>query len=176
MTVYVSMFSEYFYSLLKFCQTSIIILDKDELFSWITQFLVPFSTFRGCPCLSGGWDGAVLVWRVMHSLHIMIKVHIFSHYVHLVLLENMLLFPAKINQPLHFDMKPYSTVLWHNHVQLCCDTTMFNCAVLASLQNMNFENPVLFFLVSSPGPKVHVNYCHHLASVVCRLSSVVCRL
>ena len=120
--LYVSMFSEYFYSLLKFCQTSIIILDKDELFSWITQFLVPFSTFRGCPCLSarGGWDGAVLVWRVTHSLHIMIKVHIFSHYVHLVLLENMLLFPAKINRPLHFDMKPYSTVLWHNHVQLCC--------------------------------------------------------
>ena len=31
-------------------------------------------------------------------------------------------------------------------------------------------------LFSSPGPKVHVNYCHHLASVVCRLSSVVCRL
>ena len=30
--------------------------------------------------------------------------------------------------------------------------------------------------ISSPGPKVHVNYCHHLASVVCRLSSVVCRL
>ena len=22
---------------------------------------------------------------------------------------------------------------------------------------------------SSPGPKVHVNYCHHLASVVCKL-------
>ena len=32
------------------------------------------------------------------------------------------------------------------------------------------------FLISSPGPKVQVNYCHHLASVVCRLSSVVCRL
>jgi hypothetical protein len=32
------------------------------------------------------------------------------------------------------------------------------------------------WLISSPGPKVHVNYCHHLASVVCRLSSVVCRL
>ena len=29
---------------------------------------------------------------------------------------------------------------------------------------------------SSPGPKVQVNYCHHLASVVCRLLSVVCRL
>ena len=26
--------------------------------------------------------------------------------------------------------------------------------------------------ISSPGPKVHVNYCHHLASVVCCLSSV----
>ena len=34
----------------------------------------------------------------------------------------------------------------------------------------------LFMLFSSPGPKVHVNYCHHLASVVCRLSSVVCKL
>ena len=32
----------------------------------------------------------------------------------------------------------------------------------------------LFF--SSPGPKVQVNYCHHLASVVCCLSSVVCKL
>ena len=38
--------------------------------------------------------------------------------------------------------------------------------------------PETLFLVlfSSPGPKVHVNYCHHLASVVCRLSSVVCKL
>ena len=36
--------------------------------------------------------------------------------------------------------------------------------------------PVDCTLFSSPGPKVHVNYCHHLASVVCRLSSVVCRL
>ena len=31
-------------------------------------------------------------------------------------------------------------------------------------------------LFSSPGPKVHVNYCHHLASVVCRLLSVICKL
>ena len=29
-----------------------------------------------------------------------------------------------------------------------------------------FWHPLLF---SSPGPKVHVNYCHHLASVVCKL-------
>ena len=26
-----------------------------------------------------------------------------------------------------------------------------------------------FFIISSPGPKVQVNYCHHLASVVCKL-------
>ena len=31
-------------------------------------------------------------------------------------------------------------------------------------------------IFSSPGPKVQVNYCHHLASVVCRPSSVVCKL
>ena len=34
-----------------------------------------------------------------------------------------------------------------------------------------FQSAVLF-LFSSPGPKVHVNYCHHLASVVGCLSSV----
>ena len=34
----------------------------------------------------------------------------------------------------------------------------------------------IYFFISSPGPKVQVNYCHHLASVVCRLSSVVCKL
>ena len=27
----------------------------------------------------------------------------------------------------------------------------------------------LLIVISSPGPKVHVNYCHHLASVVCKL-------
>jgi hypothetical protein len=31
------------------------------------------------------------------------------------------------------------------------------------------------WVFSSPGPKVQVNYCHHLASVVCLLS-VVCKL
>ena len=35
---------------------------------------------------------------------------------------------------------------------------------------------ILIYFFSSPGPKVHVNYCHHLASIVCRLSSVVCKL
>ena len=28
-----------------------------------------------------------------------------------------------------------------------------------------------YWVFSSPVPKVHVNYCHHLASVVCRLST-----
>ena len=37
-----------------------------------------------------------------------------------------------------------------------------------------FSSILKFF--SSPGPKVHMNYCHHLASVVRRLSSVVCKL
>jgi hypothetical protein len=27
-----------------------------------------------------------------------------------------------------------------------------------------------YYFFSSPGPKVHVNYCHHLASVVCKFS------
>ena len=31
-------------------------------------------------------------------------------------------------------------------------------------------------VISSPGPKVQVNYCHHLASIVRRLLSVVCKL
>ena len=38
--------------------------------------------------------------------------------------------------------------------------------------SLNTFSPIF----SSPGRKVHVNYCHHLASVVCRLSSVVCSL
>jgi hypothetical protein len=39
--------------------------------------------------------------------------------------------------------------------------------------SVNITNPVTGNdVISSPGPKVHVNYCHHLASVVCRLSSV----
>ena len=28
---------------------------------------------------------------------------------------------------------------------------------------------LLYFIISSPGPEVQVNYCHHLASVVCKL-------
>ena len=35
-----------------------------------------------------------------------------------------------------------------------------------ALQSIRLELPLLF---SSPGPKVQVNYCHHLTSVVCKL-------
>ena len=41
-------------------------------------------------------------------------------------------------------------------------------------KNKLFKKNIIIF--SSPGPKVQVNYCHHLASVVCRLLSVVCKL
>jgi hypothetical protein len=41
----------------------------------------------------------------------------------------------------------------------------------------SFQSTLLsIFFFSSPGPKVQVNYCHHLASVVRRLLSVVCKL
>ena len=36
------------------------------------------------------------------------------------------------------------------------------------------KNCIYFF--KSPGPKVQVNYCHHLAYVVCHLLSVICQL
>ena len=38
--------------------------------------------------------------------------------------------------------------------------------LLSFHNSMNFCMPKLLF--SSPGPKVQVNYCHHLAFVVCR--------
>ena len=46
--------------------------------------------------------------------------------------------------------------------------------VYTYIKNMEFgiKCILMLWLISSPGPKVHVNYCHHLASVVCRLSSV----
>jgi hypothetical protein len=50
---------------------------------------------------------------------------------------------------------------------------------LASIKNGIIQGSDVFLsfqVFSSPGPKVHVNYCHHLASVVCRLLSVVCKL
>ena len=58
-------------------------------------------------------------------------------------------------------MLPYFTVLYCN--QLIMIHTWKLC--------YQFEPPdiVLNTFISSPGPKVHVNYCHHLASVVCKL-------
>jgi hypothetical protein len=45
------------------------------------------------------------------------------------------------------------------------------CRVGKIVTNWRFRLYVVY-LFSSPGPKVQVNYCHHLASVVCRPSSV----
>ena len=42
---------------------------------------------------------------------------------------------------------------------------LFQGYQLKSVSPFYFTFPVF----SSPGPKVHVNYCHHLASVVCKL-------
>ena len=48
------------------------------------------------------------------------------------------------------------------------------CVLLLCIpeQTRNFLHQFRLFFISSPGPKVQVNYCHHLASVVCCLSSV----
>ena len=40
--------------------------------------------------------------------------------------------------------------------------------IIRILYPLTFSFSVNSF-ISSPGPKVHVNYCHHLASVVCKL-------
>jgi hypothetical protein len=54
----------------------------------------------------------------------------------------------------------------------------YSCMTLLEPHGMNKEQTSFTLinasksclsLVSSPGPKVHVNYCHHLASVVCKL-------
>ena len=46
------------------------------------------------------------------------------------------------------------------------DTIFVIVLCVSSIHHM-FISQVSFF--SSPGPKVQVNYCHHLASVVCKL-------
>ena len=56
-----------------------------------------------------------------------------------------------------------SLVIQHDKIYLLCDfcdDPWNRVGVIA-----------LFVVFSSPGPKVHVSYCHHLASVVRRLSS-----
>ena len=62
---------------------------------------------------------------------------------------------------------------YSTEVKLQCTFPLLSL-IYFSFSNWKTLPPVVIF--SSPGPKVHVNYCHHLASVVCRLSSVVCRL
>ena len=53
---------------------------------------------------------------------------------------------------------------WGFYTMLTCLPTYMN-----DILKFDIKSVCIF---SSPGPKVQVNYCHHLASVVCRLSSV----
>ena len=52
----------------------------------------------------------------------------------------------------------------------------FSALLVIFLTLISYPLCNIHFIFSSPGPKVQVNYCHHLASVVCRLSSIVYRL
>ena len=59
-------------------------------------------------------------------------------------------------------IKPYMKQLTiSKHLISFCGSPLGNSFFITSIKNNVF--------VSSPGPKVHVNYCHHLASVVCKL-------
>jgi hypothetical protein len=64
---------------------------------------------------------------------------------------------ARFNQSISLN-KDFKTS--YSHVGLC-------------LQSINLIKIYMFLVsfsfFSSPGPKVHGNYCHHLASVVCKL-------
>ena len=52
----------------------------------------------------------------------------------------------------------------------CVSTSTEFIKIACILLYKNFLQKVTNYEVfSSPGPKVHVNYCHHLASVVCKL-------
>jgi hypothetical protein len=87
--------------------------------------------------------GFLLFWRIwVHPLLLVEFLLFWSIWVHPLLLIGFLLFWSMSSPP------------------------VIN-RVLTLLDHMS-SPPV----ISSPGPKVHVNYCHHLASVVCRLSSV----
>jgi hypothetical protein len=50
-------------------------------------------------------------------------------------------------------------------ILLWCHSTNF-ITIENIIGHLTLKNKFLF---SSPGPKVHVNYCHHLASFVCKL-------
>ena len=65
----------------------------------------------------------------------------------------------------------FSTIKTDRH-----DITEILLKVVLSIITLTLKWILVNLIFSSPGPKVHVNYCHHLASVVRRLSSVVCKL
>ena len=58
--------------------------------------------------------------------------------------------------------------------QNCSNSIEKNIHLMIKFQNYMYSNLLFLcflwlipFIFSSPGPKVQVNYCHHLASVVC---------
>ena len=111
------------------------------------------------------------------------KISSFSNYVspsnegrHIVLVWFLLLLPLLLSEacPDHnfFVFRDRSIIfhMWvHDHKAVCRVPQWPSWDL-----DLWPQDQIIVF--SSPGPKVHVNYCHHLASVVCRLSSVVCRL
>ena len=57
---------------------------------------------------------------------------------------------------------------------LCLQSICFYQNLFVSVVRLFLLEPICVscpFVFSSPGPKVQVNYCHHLASVVCRLET-----
>ena len=66
----------------------------------------------------------------------------------------------------HIDMTAHSP-----HIDMTAHSPHIDMTAHSpGLKNPNLNHIYVYsILFSSPGPKVHVNYCHHLASVVCRL-------
>ena len=73
--------------------------------------------------------------------------------------------------PYIFHIKPliFLTFSWSHSLAIFMK---FSPLIVELLEFILISSCNFFELFSSPGPKVHVNYCHHLASVVCHLSSV----
>jgi hypothetical protein len=103
--------------------------------------------------------------------------HYTKNCLHFLLLHLQLNLCVKVelSERLLFNAKSaiFFAISWQEQVPFWWDNDDV-CSELDQHSYLDFysklKEPVLF--ISSPGPKVHVNYCHHLASVVCRLSSV----
>jgi hypothetical protein len=70
-------------------------------------------------------------------------------------------------KPLSHFTRSMST--WSAVFKTSCHTQLLEYLWCCSCQLETFIYRPYTFFISLPGPKVHVNYCHHLASVVCKL-------